>query len=345
MSDFYAWLNALSCRHLLVVLDCCFAGAFTWYGRRDVMIVPERLYQEHYDRFVREPAWQILTSAAYDQEALDLLDGKALGTRAASRRKNGRHSPFAQALFAALAGAGDLIPRNEGDGVVTATELYLYLRNYVELQAAEQAGHYQTPELWPFSREKHGKGEYIFLVPGHGEPALDPAPALSAKNNPYVGLRSYDATDADLFFGRKALIAELAEVVDSRPLTVVLGASGTGKSSLVKAGLAPHFEQSEGDDFLVLPPMRPGDSPAEILAELLTVHLPGNTTLSGNTDPVSAIRLALAGWCDAHSERRLLLIIDQFEELVTLCPDVTARRFCTSWPKPLRPISTKSDLC
>ncbi|HMN31548.1 MAG TPA: caspase family protein, partial [Caldilineaceae bacterium] len=188
MSDLYSWLEELTCRHLLVILDCCFAGAFTWYRRRNLRPVHDTLYREHYDRFLREPAWQVLTSAAYDQEALDVLAGKPIGERGATGSDGVQHSPFANALFDALAGAGDLIPKGIGDGVVTATELYLYLRESVEMQARGQANHAQTPELWPFSRQKHGKGEYIFLVPGHGEPLLPPAPSLSASNNPYRGL-------------------------------------------------------------------------------------------------------------------------------------------------------------
>jgi hypothetical protein len=243
MADLYAWLEALPCRHLLVILDCCFAGAFTWYGRRNLAPIGATLYREHYDRFVREPAWQILTSAAHDQEALDVLGGKAIGARGESADERARHSPFADALFAALQGEGDLIPKGQGDGVVTATELYLYLRQAVEVSAEEQARHRQTPELWPFSRTRHGKGEFIFLVPGHGEPNLEPAPELTTENNPYRGLQSFDEKHAALFFGRRALIEKLADAVDDHPLTVVLGASGTGKSSVVKAGVVPYLKQ------------------------------------------------------------------------------------------------------
>jgi hypothetical protein len=172
MADLYEWLEALPCRHLLVILDCCFAGAFTWYRRRDLRIIRETLYQEHYDRFMREPAWQVITSAAHDQEALDVLGGRPIGKRDLVSSDAALHSPFASALFDALSGAADLIPKGQGDGVVTATELYLYLRQLVEVGAQTEANHLQTPVLWPFSRQKHGKGEYIFLVPGHDEPAL-----------------------------------------------------------------------------------------------------------------------------------------------------------------------------
>jgi WD40 repeat protein len=330
MADLYCWLEKLPCRHLLGIFDCCFAGAFTWYRRRNLRPLGDTLYREHYDRFVREPAWQILTSAAYDQEALDVVAGKPIGERGELSGAGERHSPFAQALFDALAGAGDLIPKGGGDGVVTATELYLYLRQAVEVEAETQANHAQTPELWPFSRSKHGRGEYIFLVPGHGEPELPPAPPLSRQNNPYRGLESYEEEHADLFFGRRALIQSLAAEVAQHPLTVVLGASGTGKSSVVKAGLVPYLkgptEVKSGDTstasspgHLILPPMRPGDEPLRGLAELVAANLPGSSELPGRSEPAAFFQAAMTNWLAAHPHQCLLLIIDQAEELITLC--------------------------
>ena len=64
--------------------------------------------------------------------------------------------------------------------MITATELYLYLRECVEV-GAEADGHCQTPGLWPL--KKHDKGEYIHLVPGHAL-NLPPAPELDEANNP-----------------------------------------------------------------------------------------------------------------------------------------------------------------
>jgi hypothetical protein len=191
-------LTTLPCRHCLIILDCCFSGAFRWSSTRRLITPPEVLHKERYERFVRSPAWQVLTSAAYDQEALDSLTGTGFGTREDEGQK---HSPFAQALFDALEGQADA----NGDGVVIATELYLYLRDHVEVKAEVEAHHYQTPGLWPLNR--HDKGEFIFL---QGEPDLPPAPEPDDKLNPYRGLQSYDEADANLFFGRTTLIERLA---------------------------------------------------------------------------------------------------------------------------------------
>jgi hypothetical protein len=295
-------LLSLKCRHMMVILDACFAGAFRWSGTRDVEDVVEVIHQEKYDRFVKEPAWQVITSAAQDQKALDQLMTDALGTRDG----DAPHSPFALALFDALGGAADLIPRAGGDGLVTATELYLYLEETLQ-KAVQAAGKTQTPRLWPL--KKHDKGEFVFFVPG-AELTLPPAPPLTFENNPWRGLASYDAANASLFFGRDAEIVALQAQVMSRPLTVVLGASGTGKSSLVKAGVMPRLA---AEQWLTLPVMRPGSAPLVALGQSL-----GMRGASGDSDTAAAIRRASAQLVADNPNRKILLVIDQLEELITL---------------------------
>jgi hypothetical protein len=65
MPDLHQALCALPCRHLLAILDCCFAGAFRWSSMRDVVQLPSVIHRERYDRFIRDPAWQVITSAAH----------------------------------------------------------------------------------------------------------------------------------------------------------------------------------------------------------------------------------------------------------------------------------------
>lgn len=327
MTELQSWLNALTCRHLLLILDCCFAGAFRWASTRNLTLVPEVIHQERYDRFIQSPAWQVLTSAAYDQTALDLLAGDI--KRGLAPNTENCHSPFAYALFQALAGASDLAPQGRGDGVITATELYLYLRDTVEVRADQEANHQQTPGLWPL--KKHRKGEFIFLAPGH-ELNLPPAPDLTEQTNPYRGLKPYEQRHAKLFFGRDQQIADLAAVVTAQPLTVVLGASGTGKSSLVKAGLLPALQgtvtAAREPEWRLLEPMRPGDAPLRTLEHLLSTAI-GPRALS--TTPVTGAPALpplnlLTQWFAAHPSQRLLLVVDQFEELITQSREEAERR-------------------
>jgi len=324
MTELNGWLSQLPCRHLLLVLDCCFAGAFRWASTRELGALPEVIHKERFDRYIRDPAWQVITSAAYDQKALDVLSGEAIGRRA-PETDHVEHSPFAAAFLRALEGEADLYPRAApgragGDGVITATELYLFLRECVEV-GAEDDGHRQTPGLWPLKR--HDKGEYIHLIPGH-ELNLPPAPELNEANNPYRGLQSYDEEHAPVFFGRSQFVKKLAERVASQSLTVVLGASGTGKSSVVKAGLLSYLRGKEPDSWRILPPVRPGKSP---LASLASLSLPGQdsddlaTRLAEYwTDP-EALATRVGAWSAHEPAGRLLLVVDQFEELITLCWD------------------------
>ena len=104
MAKLHSALSKLPCRHFLGILDCCFAGAFRWSSTRDLITSPEVIYQEHYDRFIRDAAWQIITSSASDQKALDNFQ---LDTE---RGQVGNHSPFATALLEALEGAADTYP-------------------------------------------------------------------------------------------------------------------------------------------------------------------------------------------------------------------------------------------
>ena len=364
MPALYDALNALACRHVLVVLDSCFSGAFRWSSTRDLVTLPEVIHQERYDRFILDPAWQAIASASHDQTALDELPGTF-----GDRGDEGGHSPFARALFEALDGAGDVVPAGEGDGVITASELYLYLEAALQ-PATIEAGHRQTPSLWPLA--KHDKGEFIFLTPGHAL-NLPPAPPLTAENNPWRGLESYDEAHAELFFGRDDVVAALRETVETHPLTVVLGASGTGKSSVVKAGLVPRLKRDVEQAWHVLPVVRPGAEPmvsieravaglgseggAEVGedpqhppavipaqagiqssgtwpqsvpsvttraedvedgeggdATVLDSRLRGNDGEGGDT----RIEARVGAWCRVHPDARLVLVVDQFEELVTM---------------------------
>jgi WD40 repeat protein len=326
MSQVYKSLIQLSCRHFLGILDCCFAGAFRWSSTRKLVPVElGTIHKERFDRFIQDPAWQVITSAAHDQTASDSFNLKD------DRGQKGGHSPFAAALMGALQGKADAYPAAEldkpaGDGVMTATELYLYLRDHVEV-STEACSLRQTPGIYPL--QKHDKGEYIFLTPGHPL-NLPPAPPLDVSSNPYRGLESFDEAHKDLFFGRKVLTQQLAEFVITHSLTVVLSASGAGKSSLVKAGLIPILRQRQ--DWHLLPPFRPGESPLKALDQAIesldlsaldtsaTDGLIALDTHAASSD-LPAFVQRLAHWFKIHPQAHLLVVVDQFEEIITLCRD------------------------
>jgi hypothetical protein len=189
----------------------------------------------------------------------------------------------------------------------------------------------QTPGLWPL--KKHDKGEYIFKVPGHAL-NLPPAPPLDETNNPYRGLEPFEEENSHLFFGRKALTETLHEFVLNHQLTVVLGSSGIGKSSIVRAGLIPYLkkitteEQHNQEEWNILPPIRPGESPLNAVnrelaeARLPVVNLSKDTPLAERQTLVNSI----TAWSRRYPSANLLMAIDQCEEIVTLCQDDMERR-------------------
>lgn len=331
MRDLNAALSQLDCHHLLVILDCCFAGNFRWSSARNVIPVPETIHREHYDRFIRSSAWQAITSAAHNQEALDFLSDLR------DTAKNSHHSPFALAL---IEGLKDNKADLTGDGVITAPELYLYLRD--RLIGKDGVSELQTPGLWPL--QKHDRGEFIFTLPGFEREQLTPAPPLDENNNPYRGLQPFDENHARFFFGRQELVEELYKRISqskqsSSQLIVVMGISGSGKSSLVKAGLIPHLRKNYAQEWHILEPMRPGKSPFIALAKTI---FPIANNFSDADKYKQLIRDLNKGesnrlidiltewvvgivraWSQANPQVKLLLTIDQFEELITMSRKAT----------------------
>jgi hypothetical protein len=90
---------------------------------------------------------------------------------------------------------------------------------------------------------------------------------------PFPGLESYDEQHAALFFGRDAELARLLEEVRAlrggSDLLLLLGASGCGKSSLLRAGVVPELRRMAGEGLLVLDPFRPDREPMQTLAAQL----------------------------------------------------------------------------
>ncbi len=309
MTELQAGLAKLPCRHLLLLLDCCFAGAFRWSRTRSLGVRRQTLYRERYERYLRDPAWQVITSASADERALDTVAGGKLGRRA----EDAENSPFAAALCSALQGGADLrLDGQPGDGVILASELHVYLEAQFERLEQKLRRPLQKPHLW--SLEGREKGQFFFFAPGRS-PSLPSALALNEQNNPYRGLLPYDAKDAALFFGRDAVIEALQRQVLANRLTVVSGLSGSGKSSLVRAGLLPRC--SRGGDWQILPILRPGQQPLVELASLTrSLGAPEGSTLSE----------ACRSFPTNTPPGRCLLVIDQLEELVTLGSAVTDRQ-------------------
>ena len=167
---------------------------------------------------------------------------------------------------------------------------------------------------------------YQRILQGIAAAGLDPAKTFPWDKNrpPYPGLMAFQEEDAAIFFGRGDEITQGLELLNrlhhlGEPRVVmILGASGTGKSSLVRAGLVPRLRRDK-ERWLVIDPFRPRTNPIRELANVLTRRGWGDIaqTMSGRTD-VRALADALVEvqQRSEHSGAKVLLIIDQFEELL-----------------------------
>jgi hypothetical protein len=96
-------------------------------------------------------------------------------------------------------------------------------------------------------------------------------PAAPSERAPYLGLSTFQERDADLFFGRERLVSELVARVEHTSFLAVLGASGSGKSSVVRAGLIPELRGGAlpGSQHWRYALLKPGDRPLDALAAAL----------------------------------------------------------------------------
>lgn len=161
----------------------------------------------------------------------------------------------------------------------------------------------------------------------------DLAPEIDDALCPYVGLDPFQEENRDIFFGRERIVTSLLERLKDERLLVVVGPSGCGKSSIVLAGLLPALKNGalpSSSDWRYAPSMVPGSNP---LANLVRVVL----TMQADeiADPVAWAREQEAALrCDPQhlaelantlSPAPIVGVVDQFEELFTLCSDDTAR--------------------
>jgi energy-coupling factor transporter ATP-binding protein EcfA2 len=146
--------------------------------------------------------------------------------------------------------------------------------------------------------------------------------------NPFPGLRSFDYQEHHLFFGREKHIQDLLQKLDQHHFVAVVGSSGSGKSSLIKAGLLPAIHNGRlgtGGDMWHIASMKPGNTPLKNLADALVQKKVFGT---GNDDEVLQMHRKVLALISESSlglvqsvrplltgDKRLLILVDQFEEL------------------------------
>ena len=151
-----------------------------------------------------------------------------------------------------------------------------------------------------------------------GEPehlAPDDAFAAVRRAVPYRGLQVFASDDTVRFHGRERAVSDVTGALETQPFVAVVGSSGSGKSSVVRAGCLPRL-QAAGLDVIT---MAPGEAPLRALAAVWSERSDGQELLGQlRQDPTALTRTEQAG-------RARILTIDQLEESFTLCSDETER--------------------
>ncbi len=242
--------------------------------------------------------------------------------------------PAYRALMIAHAATGDLATMRAAHQRCVAA-----LRRDLGVEPSEQ-----TTTLYEQLRNPHSRA--VILPGGRLAEALAPASVVfdlrdaapSAGEPPFKGLHYFDAADSRLFFGREQLVARLAgRLAAGQPFLAVVGASGSGKSSLVRAGLVPALTARTAGE-----PAAPTATwlhwrPVVFTPTAHPLHaLAAAVTAGGQAGPALALAGALRsqpGALGVHLGRqapaageRWLMVVDQFEELFTLCRSADEQR-------------------
>ncbi len=290
------WLRRLlqesPVRQRIILLDCCHSGELLNYLEADpgAHAGTDRLFMAASREY--EAAYESLT---------------------------GQYSVFTQALLEGLD------PNRLPTGLVTNYALTDWVSNALK-------GEMQQPLF-------ENSGSEIVLTRNQGCPTPIKT-ELQPEICPYRGLECFDEAHAEYFFGREDLTDQLLEKLKTRNFVAVVGASGSGKSSLVRAGLIHQLRQGQkfsGSDRWRIQLITPTDQPLKSLAAAFvnskapTVdraeHLRRAETLlrDGGNGLAHLVRASLISSKYGRNSR-LLLIIDQFEEVFTLGQGPNAER-------------------
>ncbi len=295
------WLRRLlqesNVRQRIIILDCCHSG--------------EILNCLEADPGAKSGTDRLFMAASREYES-------------AYESLEGTHSVFTQALL------NGLEPATAANNTVTNYHLSDWVSNALRSEV-------QQPLF------ENSGGEIILTRNQHATTVL--RTELSNDTCPYRGLEYFDEAHADYFFGREDLTDQLIDKLRTRNFVAVVGASGSGKSSLVRAGLIHRLRlghQFSGSDRWQIKVITPNDQPFKSLAnafvnpkasavERAEQLRRAETFLNDGNGLSQLIRASLMSVQPAasgadQSPSRLLLVIDQFEEIFTLCQGGHAER-------------------
>src|SRR5258708_11638817 len=188
-----------------------------------------------------------------------------------------------------------------------------------ERKAAKAAIDYWTTSLIlahpPSDTLPNGSSEALLQTLAPFDPSRDPK--ISTAVSPFKGLEPFETADKDRFFGRSDAKAELAKRVQSQPFVLLLGPSGSGKSSLVNAGLIPELERGAlADTHRIVPVPQLGRRP---LAAILAAIMPDESSEQCDEHEKAIVKSPgkLGELLRSASSKRTILIIDHTGEALS----------------------------
>ncbi|UBF26134.1 hypothetical protein K9N68_32190 [Kovacikia minuta CCNUW1] len=220
--------------------------------------------------------------------------------------------------------AARLQSKADPGGICISQTVYDVVKSQLELKAT-----YLGPQELKNIRDP--VPAYQILVTPLAE-RLVSAPVVAVRTkpeltSPYKGLKKFELEDKDRFFGRDQLVAGLVNELERNPLILLLGASGSGKSSVVRAGIFPRFLEKLGSRLVNLT-FTPDEDPFESLyASLLSRYKQSDAKLvrQGKADTLlQAVKVL------KQPGEHWLIFIDQFEELFTITSAEKRNRFVES---------------
>ncbi len=244
-------------------------------------LIEQGLFQQSFSSFGQKTDYFFITAAR--------------SSEAAWAKAGAEHSVFTTALLSGL--AAENAP--EG-GAITGDDLFAHI--------VRQVKHEQQEPM------RLGQGRSIEIV-RHGTAKLN---AQVSEKNPYQGLKAFDEDSKAFFFGREREIELLLAKLSQTNFVPVIGVSGSGKSSVVRAGLIPALRQM--GNWRILAPIKPGIEPMAMLKNAfcqLVSHSRDVNRMAeciGEKDLLGAVALLP----DSLDTEKLLLVVDQFEEVFAL---------------------------
>ncbi|MEM8832184.1 MAG: caspase family protein, partial [Cyanobacteria bacterium P01_G01_bin.19] len=185
-----------------------------------------------------------------------------------------------------------------------------------------------VPQVW-----LSGTQGVIEVLPPQNGIADEDRLSLDLGICPYMGLEAFNEDSAEYFYGREALVQKLLDRVNHKNSIAVVGASGSGKSSAVRAGLIWRLRQGKqipNSDRWWVGCFRPGNQPIKALAAMLADRGTRESHTQTKLQVEGLLYQGVEGfvrWLRTRREPMVLLVIDQFEELFTLAGENERQQF------------------